>query len=358
MRLRPMLQRFSLLFLLSLWGCAPNSDGYFLLEQNQSPYENGYAHGSALKDQVHQQVASWQIHMQQELGLSTDSIFAIINEHTGFTSTIETHAPELLEELRGIADGAGLDRRLVLAYNLGEEIYNFVNRPTERCSNLAVADSSQNLLFYNQDLPPFLHGDNTPVVLKHLDYYVFAMPGTIGISGASRAMAVSLNSLPMLKMNSAGLPLSFTIRKLLELDSITEARDFLHQTPSAIPQNIMLVSADEIVGFEISKNQVTEYTAYPFLYHTNFPIHNTDYKMEGYQAPACARYARIDSVVHDPTQTHTSRTLTQVFDEYPLHNLETYLRFTATYPKDPKQPPTLAFINPKRDQVSISLVLR
>jgi len=338
--------------------------GFIYIPQMGSSFENGLKHGQELREQIHVHVEAWESAMKADLGLDRDSLSAIIFTHTAFLPSIEEHTPHLLEELKGIAEGSGLSYERLLAYNLGEEIYNYCNQPFESCSNLAKENPQENILAYNQDLPHFLHGDNRPLILVYEDYYVFTLPGHIGISGVSRQLAVSCNSLPMLHMNFEGLALPFKIRKILQASSVDQAKAFMKEIPSAIPQNILMASSEQLMGFEFSGNRVEVYTnssTQNFLYHTNTALFNTDYKDTTYQTPHCPRYVYLDSLVQesDGKAIYSEATLKELMAEssprYPVLNEKTFLRYIAVFPKNRQDAPHISLINPKQDNAEIHL---
>ncbi|MEM9648085.1 MAG: C45 family peptidase [Bacteroidota bacterium] len=358
--------RNSLLVALILFfvGCSPkkepkkqehNFQSIYLIEQGGDAYANGKRHGAALKEEVILQVNGWHKGITDALNIDLDSMRNIVHKHTGFVKAIEKYAPELLAEINGIADGAGLDRDLVLLFNLGEEIYNFCTSNYESCSNMAYRGTDKNILAYNQDLPQFLHGSGQPILLRHSDHYVFTMPGSIALSGVSENLAVSCNSLPMLKMNIEGLPLVFVVRKLLQMESILEARHFIEHTPMAIAQNLMLISGEGVMNLEISKNEINVHVTEidSVYYHTNFPIQNSDYKTDNHKNRSCNRYEFLDSLdIGSRSSGDLAKMFETAFASPPIKNDETYLQFLVTYQKESK--PILQFINPRTSE-SVSL---
>ncbi|MEM9051180.1 MAG: C45 family autoproteolytic acyltransferase/hydrolase, partial [Bacteroidota bacterium] len=319
-----------------------------LVDQLEDHYDNGLKHGKELRTEVRFQIEEWEKGITRELSIDRDSMMRVIYVHSGFLAAIQNYTPELLEELNGIADGAQLDRELVLAFNLGEEIYNFCTANFESCSNLGVSTEEVNYLAYNQDLPQFLHGKQKPVILKLPESYVFTMPGSVGLSGVSKNFAVSCNSLPMLKMNRQGLPLSFFLRKLLTLKSLNEAEAFIRETPLAIGQNLMLASKTGIANFEISNSEVKSLipSEAGIVFHTNFPIENDELKRDDYSDFQCDRYEFLIKEVSGYSQVGDwSETLENTFSTEPVFNLDTYLRFVASYSFESE--PKVTFINPK-----------
>ncbi len=325
--------------------------GIHVILQDKTAYLNGKIHGSSLREEIREQVENWLEGIEVHIGLTRDSAVAIVHQHTGFLGAIRMYTPNLLDEINGIADGAGIGRELLLCYNLGEEIYNFCKTKFEACSNMAYLGERENILAYNQDLPQFLRGREQPVVLKHDGYYIFTMPGSIALSAVSSDMAVSCNSLPMLRMNKEGLPLAFFIRQLIRYTSLEEAKLFIENTPLAVPQNILIISAEGMLNAEISQNNISlmDSLTESSFYHTNFPLTNRDYKYDDYIDPHCGRFHFLDSL-NDNIKKHpevkVGDVMERAFETSPLNNAETYLRYMISYREDQK--PKLTLINPKR----------
>lgn len=321
----------------------------YLINQEGTAYARGFRHGQFLKEEVNLQVSNWEKAMNKYLQLDRDSLYLILEKHTGFMQAIQQVTPDLLEEVYGIADGANIERKLLLAYNVGEEIFNYCTANFESCSNIAFQREQGSYVAYNQDLPDFLHGNQQPIILQHKQHYVFSMPGCIGLSGASINMAVSCNSLPMLAMNRDGLPLAFYLRKLLNLSSVKEAKQFIQTSPLAIPQNLLFVSEKEVLNIEISKEQIKMRApdSLGTIIHTNFPIDNTDFKHVDYQANNCSRFHYLDSMsplLAALPEHNFSKVLQSTCSTQPIFNTETYLRYVATYTQE--NSPQLVFINP------------
>lgn len=341
-------------FICLLYACSPTPaeqapSSISRIQQAGTPYERGVLHGTSIKTEVVAQVQTWEAAMQEHLKLDLDSMYAIVTQHTSFMEAINREAKELLDEVNGIADGAGLDRKLLLCYNLGEEIYSYCTANFEQCSNIAISGKTRNTMAYNQDLPLFLHGQKKPVLLEFESHVVFSMPGSIGLSGASTDFVVSCNSLPMLKMNRSGLPLSFCLRKLLEKQSLEEAIRFLEDTPLAIPQNLMIANPDTILNLECSNAGLVGLSLGPTkaVIHTNHPIKNTDLKRAMDPSFVCPRYHYLDSiqlVLPEVDEAVHKIYLTQVCNQFPILNHETFLRFTAQYPTSGAV--EILFVNP------------
>lgn len=341
------------------------SAGLKLIERKGSAYEKGQIYGAALKEDISLHLAIWDSVVKEGVNLSQEQVYQIISEKTEFLKAINKYTPELLEEIHGIADGAEVDRRALLSYNMAEEIMNYFQNGYESCTNVGVINEDANLIAYNQDLPQFLHGNNTPVVLNDENKYIFAFPGSIGTSGMTKDFAVTCNSLSMLNMNKSGLPLSFMVRKLLTLSSLEEANSYLKNTPLAIPQNLLLVDRNQIINLEISANQVSEYSnpkSSRFLYHTNHPLVNSDYRLGGTRETVCERFNYLDKTFtgFSADEDFSFNSLDNVMSSQNPANInsaDTYLRFIGRFPHNKEEPPYLEVINPQKGKEPLVLTV-
>ena len=170
----------------------------------------------------------------------------------------------------------------------------------------------------------------------------------------TKDFAVSCNSLSMLNMNKRGLPLSFMIRKLLTFSNLPEAASYLKTTPLAIPQNLLLVDRNQIVNLEISANQVSEYSnpkSTRFLYHTNHPLVNSDYRLGGTRETICERFNYLDNIFigFSADEDFSFSSLNKVMSSQNPANIksaDTYFRFIGRFPQNEKELPYLEVFNP------------
>ena len=89
-----------------------------IVELSGTPYEIGYGHGSRCKEQV---LASLDYYTKvcANLGISWDKCRQIGKT---YEEAIRAFDPDLLEEMRGIADGSGLDYEDILTINARSEL--------------------------------------------------------------------------------------------------------------------------------------------------------------------------------------------------------------------------------------------
>jgi isopenicillin-N N-acyltransferase-like protein len=84
-----------------------------------APHERGVQYGQQAKEQVHHNVAIYREMFQHYLGLSWKEI---LPEAAKYISVLKRDDPDYLEEIQGIADGAGLRVEEVIALNVRTEL--------------------------------------------------------------------------------------------------------------------------------------------------------------------------------------------------------------------------------------------
>lgn len=249
----------------------------------------GRAHGEAARQLVREALARW-----REATLSASASDADLTDYvarflagTGLMQRMESVVPDLMEEIRGIAEGAGVPFETVAAYNLMDEQwwYDLDNPPRAEpgCSVLSAAcRDGRRLLAQNMDLPSFMNGSQ--VVLRITapeapEALVLSSAGMIGLTGVSRAgFGICVNTLLMLNHDKAGLAVAAVFRGALAQRSAEEAIRFLRSVPHASGQHYAVADKDGVTGLECSAQGATvsaEHGA-PSLIHTNHPLASAD----------------------------------------------------------------------------------
>ncbi len=257
-----------------------------------TPYERGLKHGKSLKEDIHALVGFWKADIEQTYKIEPDVFIKRFLDYTDFPAAIERWTPELLEEVRGIADGAGLDYDTVFAFQLVDEMWvmgtemlgNGHNTTIDHCTTIGVQKSPTGLSIVSQtlDIPTFYHGFQTLLHIKepesNLQTMLFTFPGFIAANGLnSSSVAVVVNAVQQLEHSRDGLPVAFVIRGILQKKTYKEAVKFIHTIKFAAPQNYMIGGLETVESFECSATHVEEYSPFPgslFTYHTNHPLKN------------------------------------------------------------------------------------
>lgn len=253
----------------------------------------GRAHGEELRDLVLEQQERWTQALQDDIGLSPEPYLDRLFAETNFMPAIERWTPDLLEEVRGIAEGAGTDFRLTLARQLSDEEPWFrreiwlQSRIAKGCSSLGVdaAPDRPALIAQNMDMP--LWHDGHQVLLHSIDpdspveVLSYTVAGKISLAGLNSAgVGICCNSMNQLDHDVNGLPEDFVVRGFLSQPTLAAGLDFMHRVPHASPQNYVVGGPGQpVVDLEVSASSIHRYRTpgtTDRVLHTNHPLVNPD----------------------------------------------------------------------------------
>jgi predicted choloylglycine hydrolase len=257
------------------------------------PYERGLQHGRQLQPEIREVFTKWKANIRQTIKGDPDSVLTAFLAATDFERSTKKYAPELLEEVNGIAKGSGQPFRDVFAFQLVDEFWVYLDRQfnskNHHCSSLGVAATKNHpaYLAQNTDLEGYMHGYQ---VLFHLaatkndpEQYIVSCAGLVALNGMNdRGIGICVNTLMELKASTDGLPVAFIIRKILNTANGSEALSFLKTVKHASGQNYILGIADSVYDFEASSGQVVRFIPAggnsAVVYHTNHALVNHDVK--------------------------------------------------------------------------------
>lgn len=194
-----------------------------------------------------------------------------------FQSLFEKHCPHLVEEVHGLAEGAGVDFADALAVQIRGELGQL---PAEACTTFVISGrgtaSGQTLIGQNSDVEPEL--DPLAYVL-HLQprgkpaLVMWTFGGQIGYHGLNEAgvahFANSLGGGPAWKM---GLPHYPVKRMMLEQRTVAGVLDVLRRAPVCSSGNYVLCDGQGLIAdVELTADgfDVIEDDGAGFLAHSN-----------------------------------------------------------------------------------------
>jgi isopenicillin-N N-acyltransferase-like protein len=240
------------------------------------PRERGRAYGEQARDRVHATVSLYESIFAAYTGL----MWTEVRDRAGrFVRAVDAFDVQILPELEGIAEGAGLDAEDVLAVNVRTEIMFGLDRRPGRatpmeCTALGVGGATPTVA-QTWDWKP---GARDTVVL--LVCAPHDRPGFVSI--------VEAGLLAKCGMNEAGLGLAFNalqsgrdrgepdvpahaiIRRVLTSRSFGEAIDAVERGPRASSANYLIGHADgQVVDLEVRPGGPGEVYRPPVLAHTN-----------------------------------------------------------------------------------------
>ena len=200
------------------------------------PFTRGFHLGSSEKERVIHTITAYMDIFAHTSGLHHE---AVLSHAERFMPSIAQYAPHLLEEMRGIAQGAGCDIREIVAINARTELMYGVTRQSE-CTSIGISKNASIdghiRVAQNWDWRPTLRG--TPILWAlHpeegqdvLTLTEAGMVGKIGINSSGLAMCINL-----LKSDTdyAGpaVPMHIILRRVLEdAHSVEEAITLIKET--------------------------------------------------------------------------------------------------------------------------------
>ena len=86
-----------------------------------SPFERGRIHGETLRSVIRDTVERWQYRIEDILAVPFQDYLSSLMTGSGFRRAIQRLTPDLLDEIDGIAEGCGLDKNLIYAWQLIDE---------------------------------------------------------------------------------------------------------------------------------------------------------------------------------------------------------------------------------------------
>jgi isopenicillin-N N-acyltransferase-like protein len=258
-----------------------------VLELQGTPYERGRTHGQSLKQEIQELINRWKANIEKSFSVPAETYIRKLLDASDFQPAVERWTPDLLDEVRGIADGAGVDFQTMYAFQLIDETW-VMNDDLDlsKCTTIAARKRGDTPAFVaqNLDIPSFYHGFQTVLRIRGSDEepeaLVFTIPGVVAANGLSdRSVGVCVNAVTQLAYSAKGLPVAFVIRGTLRQKTYADAIRFLKEIQPAAPQNYVLGGPDIVASFERSADRIAEFIPFKdaeFTYHTNHPMVNDD----------------------------------------------------------------------------------
>lgn len=231
------------------------------------PHERGLDYGRQAAERVHKSEEIYVRAMEQR-GFRWDEVKRLAREFVPAVADLNLH---YLDEMEGIAAGAGVGLETVIVVNARSEIFNGrtsdarraadAAMPTEGCTGaLALGSATRDgRLIHGQNWDFNAECVESAVVLRvgHEDgtsLMTFVEAGGLARSGFNGAgIAVTANALKSDRdFNRGGVPLSIVRRRILEARTFAEAIGAVTSVERAIANNMMLSAAagDEAIDLE------------------------------------------------------------------------------------------------------------
>lgn len=290
---------------------------YREIEVSGSPRELGRQAGEAAREETRGFCEVALERVNKTVPVSRERAMDVARQSTAFA---EKYRPDLVEELRGTAEAAGvtLDDLMLL------QVRNQFSPEKEGgCTSLAIQCSAETdaVVAQTWDNDPLL--DNFTVVLTRRPEgkpatMSCSQAGLISYMGFSETgIGACVNTLPA-PSRAVGVPHYFTLRELFEARSLDEAAASVRRAHRAIPVNIMLATPQGPADLEVTIDDVrvlrpdnsrsvthTNHCVHPDLLAVNdqFPeliqSHARKQRIDGLTASGCSSIEELKAILSD-----------------------------------------------------------
>jgi len=262
--------------------------GVRVVDCGGAPRASGRAHGEQARDLIRLGLERWLDALGRRRGANPDEYLADFLAATDYLPAVRRWTPGLLEEIEGIAEGAGQPFARLFAYNLLDEEWGYARYRRGAAPGCTVAclrrgERGAPVLAQTMDIPA-LH-DGTQVVLRLVPddgppLALLSYAGMIGLTGCNAAgIGVVLNNIDDLVDSPTGLPVAFVLRGILSRATRADAAEFVREAPHATGQHYAVGGPDGVRAFEAWGRGVAEVPANGERYlHTNHPLLADDFR--------------------------------------------------------------------------------
>lgn len=322
---------------------------YPVVDLSGTPYERGWQHGQQVPDRVLRSIEIYRHAFQRRNRLDWNEV---LERASGFAEVIRKIDPAMLEEMRGIADGAGVPLEAIVAINCRTEIlFGQASAPDRdgeesECTTIAVTPAASadghTLIGKNWDWRTACH--DTIVILRvqpadEPAFVTIVEAGMLGRDGLNAAgIAVCGNLLRSTQDGGhAAVPIPLIRRRILGATRLDDALNAVIRVPRSASSNYVIGHVSGIVvNLEAAPGAV--YPVYPehgLLTHSNHFL-STEARVQGvgidYSADTLYRHFRARMLLEPKIGQIT------------IPDIMAALRDHAGYPKaicrhpDPREP--------------------
>ncbi len=96
------------------------SEDIEVVELRGTPRQRGQTHGEAARDKISELIEIWCDDLRTAGEADPRTSIDDFLENTRFPEAVKTWVPDLLEEVRGISDGSGIDYKTIFAFQVAE----------------------------------------------------------------------------------------------------------------------------------------------------------------------------------------------------------------------------------------------
>ena len=277
-----------------------------------SPFEQGLAHGRALRGEIQHNINVYFQRFEEEVGLSPAEV---VERSRAYEDAIEQKNPHYYAAMQGVAEGSGTDLTVVTALNIRYELLYYEFGVADGCTSFALAperaEARQLFIGQNWDWIPQVKG-----ALLHATYedglqtLSFTEAGIVGgkIGMNSARLGLAINGLTSTADDWQSFHTPFHVRcyDILRQRSFEEALAVITDEKRACSANFVIAQApDRLVNVEAAPEVLYEPELDEGVFvHAN---HFVDPEAAGVVEPpedehrpqSYERHARLSTLLHD-----------------------------------------------------------
>ena len=221
-----------------------------------------------------------------------------------FIEITKRYFPQYMDEVRGIADGAGVDFQTLFSTNCREVVdYSGSTSTADHCTIVTIPQSNQYIVGHNEDWDAesieILYIFDAVIDGVHifgLNYGDSVMGDSISVT--SHGLIQAVNDLQH-QDAQLGVPKKFIARAILDCKTLEEAEDIMKKVPRAAGFNHVLAQGQRLWNIESSaKEYVIEKVELQKYVHTNHYVTELKRIDKGNQESE-KRYAKVKERLSD-----------------------------------------------------------
>jgi len=219
-----------------------------------TPYERGVQHGEAGRDLIQKGIS----HYQQLFGKQQVSWEQVREKAMRYTDFLAKDYGDLLEEVRGIGAGAGVDFEDMMVLNTRYELLKF---PIQECTTFAIMPEAtanhHTYLGMNWDNVGWMRDSSLLLQVDEqngMKYFCMTEAGQLIRHGVNNyGVAITTNNLLSTKdRDEVGVPTNFMRRRVLTSKSLAEAVEAVNAAPRSVSCNLMIGERGDATDLEVN----------------------------------------------------------------------------------------------------------
>jgi len=276
-----------------------------LFEISGEARERGFQYGEKCKESISRFVDSFYTDFKDKKNLSKPEVLRYARKYTPY---IEGYSPEVMEEIKGIAEGSERQLEEIVMISMHEEKLSFTGSCTALGATGAATVGGETFVGQNWDVgsKDWWEGD-MPFLLKvnrsaGPDFLAYVYPGMQSCAGMnSEGICLSWNSVPRVELK-IGVPTYILVTEILRQRSIGDAVDAILRAERAGCFNFIVGDKTEIYNIEATPSDVDLRYVETYLGHANHFVSN---KLAGLQdmskmrASTIIRHDRMNRMLHE-----------------------------------------------------------